>query len=172
VTGGPLVYRVDSLHVRPYQYPGVTNYTIAAPYPVTAYAFDSADGQARPLIAPMQVNLVSSDTNTFKLDSAVVTIDSGQYYSYNHPDTLRFRGVDTVGARIRASAPNTRPDSSALIKVFPTPLNIQLGYPYTVGRGLRLKGNYVAVTGGYVPDTVKVALRRFDPTLDTLTPTP
>ena len=169
VTGGPLVYRVDSLHVRPYQYPGVTNYTIAAPYPVTAYAFDSADGQARPLIAPMQVNLVSSDTNTFKLDSAVVTIDSGQYYSYNHPDTLRFRGVDTVGARIRASAPNTRPDSSALIKVFPTPLNIQLGYPYTVGRGLRLKGNYVSVTGGYVPDTVKVALRRFDPTLDTLT---
>ena len=169
VTGAPLIYRVDSLHVRPYQYPGVTNYTIASPYPVTAYAYDSADGQSRPLIAPLRVNLVSSNTATFTLDSAFVTIDSGQYYSYLHPDTLRFRGVDTVGARILASAPGTRPESSSVIKVFPTPLSIQIGYPYVVGRGLRLKGNNIQVTGGSVPDTVKVALRRFDPTLDTLT---
>ena len=169
VTGTPVSYRVDSLHVRPYQYPGVTNYTIASPYPVTAYAYDSADGQARPLIAPLRVNLVSSNTATFTLDSAFVTIDSGQYYSYNHPDTLRFRGVDTIGARMLASAPGARPESSSVIKVFPTPLNIQIGYPYVVGRGLRLRSNYVSVTGGNVPDTVKVALRRFDATLDTLT---
>ncbi|MGH7520312.1 MAG: cupredoxin domain-containing protein [Gemmatimonadales bacterium] len=170
VTGTPIVYRVDSLHVRPFQYPGATNYTIAPPYAVTVYAFDSADGgTARPLIAPLRVNLVSSDTATFTLDSAAVTIDSGQYYSYNHPDTLRFRGVDSVGARIHAAAAGARPDSSALIRVFPTPLGVQLGYPYTVGRGLRLKSNYAYLTGGNAPDTVKVALRRFDPTLDTLT---
>jgi len=169
ISGSPALYRVDSLHVRPFQYPGITNYTIASPYPVTAYAFDSADGQARPLIAPLRVSLASSNTNTFTLDSAFVTIDSGQYYSYNHLDTLRVRGVDTIGARIRATAPNAWPDSSALIKVFPTPLTLQLGYPYVLGRGLRLQGNYVYVTGGNVPDTVKVALRRFDPTLDTLT---
>jgi plastocyanin len=169
VTGTPAVFRVDSLHVQPYQYPGGTNYTIGSPYPVTAYVYDSVDGQARPLIAPLRVSLTSTNTATFTLDSLAVTIDSGQYYSYNHPDTLRFRGVDSVGARILASAAGVRPDSSNLIKVFPTPLNVALGYPYTVGRGLRLKGSYAYVTGGNVPDTVKVALRRFDPTIDTLT---
>jgi plastocyanin len=169
VAGSPLVYQVDSLHVGLYTYPSGTNYTIAAPSPVTVYAYDPVDGQARPLIAPLRVNLASSDTATFTLDSAAVTIDSGQFHSVNHPDTLRFRGVDTVGARILTSAPGSTPDSSGLIRVFPTPLGIQLGYPYTVGRGLRLKSNYVYVTGGSVPDTVKVALRRFDPTLDTLT---
>jgi plastocyanin len=170
VTGTPVVYRVDSLHVRPYSYPGPTNYTISPPFAVTAYVYDSADyGTARPLIAPLRVNLVSSNTATFTLDSAAVTIDSGQYYSFNHPDTLRFQGVDSVGARIHASAAGAKPDSSPLIKVFPTPLGVQLGYPYTVGRGLRLKNNYAYLTGGNAPDTVKVALRRFDPTLDTLT---
>ena len=168
VAGGSIVYHVDSLHVKPYQYPGQTNYTIASPYPVTVYAYDSVDGQARPLIAPLRVNLVSSNPATFTLDSAAVTIDSGQSYTFNHPDTLRFLGVDSVGARILASAPGVKPDSSNLIKVFPTPLAFQLGYPYAVGRGLRLKNNYIYVTGGTVPDTVKVALRRFDPTLDTL----
>ena len=169
ISGAPAVYRVDSLHVRPFQYPGTTNYTIGTPYPVTAAVYDSADGQSRPLIAPLRVNLVSTNTATFTLDSGAVTIDSGQYYSVNHPDTLRFRGVDSAGARILASAPSALPDSSNLIKVFPTPLAIQLGYPYTVGRGLKLKNNYVYVVGGLVPDTVKIALRRFDHTLDTLT---
>ena len=169
VSGGPIAYQVDSLHVRPYQYPGVTNYTISSPYAVTAYAYNPVDGQARPLIAPLRVNLTSSNPATFTLDSAAVTIDSGQYYNYNHPDTLRFVGVDTVGARILSSAPGSTPDSSNLIKVFPTPLGIQLGYPYTVGRGLRLKDSYAYVIGGNAPDTVKVALQRFDPTIDTLT---
>jgi plastocyanin len=169
ITGTPLILTVDSLHVRPYQYPGVTNYTIGSPYPVVAAVYDSVDGQYRPLIAPLRVNLVSGNTATFTLDSAFVTIDSAQFYSYNHPDTLRFKGVDTAGARIFASAPGTRGDSSNLIKVFPTPLAIQLGYPYALGRGLRTRNNYVNVVGGNVPDTVKVALRRFDPTLDTLT---
>jgi len=169
VSGGPIAYQVDSLHVRAYQYPGVTNYTISSPYAVTAYAYNPVDGQARPLIAPLRVNLASSNPATFTLDSAAVTIDSGQYYSYNHPDTLRFVGVDTLGARIMSSAPGSTPDSSNLIKVFPTPLGIQLGYPYTVGRGLRLKNSYAYVIGGNAPDTVKVALQRFDPTIDTLT---
>ena len=169
IAGSPLVYQVDSLHVRPYSYPGQTNYTIASPYPVTAAVYDSVDGQYRPLIAPLRVSLVSTKPATFMLDSAVVTIDSGQYYSYNHPDTLRFRGVDTLGARIVASAPGVRSDSSNLIKVFPTPLGLQLGYPYTVGRGLRLKNNYAYLTGGVAPDTVKIALSRLDPTIDSLT---
>ena len=169
VSGGPIAYQVDSLHVRAFNYPGVTNYTISPPYAVTAYAYNPVDGQARPLVAPLRVNLASSNPATFTLDSAAVTIDSGQYYSYNHPDTLRFVGVDTVGARILSSAPGSSPDSSNLIKVFPTPLAIQLGYPYTVGRGLRLKNNYAYVIGGNAPDTVKVALTRFDPTIDTLT---
>jgi plastocyanin len=169
ITGTPVVYRVDSLHVRPYAYPGPTNYTISPPYPVTVYAYDSADyGTARPLIAPLRVNVVSSNPSTFTLDSAQVTIDSGQYYS--RVDTLRFRGVDSVGARIHASAAGAHPDSSNLIRVFPTPLAIQLGYPYTVGRGLRLKNNYVYLVGGNAPDTVLVALRRGDPTLDSLRP--
>lgn len=169
VSGSPIVYRVDPLHVRPFNYPGVTNYTIGAPYAVTAYAYDSVDGQARPLVAPLRVNLTSGNPATFTLDSAAVTIDSGQYSSVNHPDTLRFVGVDTIGARIFASAAGASPDSSNLIKVFPTPLAIQLGYPYVLGRGLRARNNYVYVVGGNVPDTVKVALQRFDPTLDTLT---
>ena len=168
VAGGPIVYQADPLHVRPFNYPGPTNYTIGAPYAVTAYAYDSADGQARPLVAPLRVNLASGNPATFTLDSAAVTIDSGQYYSNTHPDTLRFVGVDTIGARIFSSAPGSTSDSSNLIKVFPTPLAIQLGYPYVVGRGLRSKNNYVYVVGGNVPDTVKVALRRFDATLDTL----
>jgi len=46
------MFRWISLHVRPYQYPGVTNYTIASPYPVTAYAFDSATGGPGPRRAP------------------------------------------------------------------------------------------------------------------------
>jgi plastocyanin len=168
VSGSPIVYRVDPLHVRPYNYPPVTNYTIGAPFAVTAYAYDSADGQARPLVKPLRVNLTSGNPATFTLDSAAVTIDSGQYYSYGHPDTLRFVGVDTIGARIFSTAPGSTPDSSNLIKVFPTPLTIQLGYPYVLGRGLRTQNNYVYVSGGNVPDTVKVALQRFDPTLDTI----
>jgi plastocyanin len=167
----PVVYRVDSLHVRPYQYPGATNYTISPPYPVTVYAFDSADGgTARPLIAPLRVNLTSSNPATFTLDSAAVTIDSGQYYSHLHPDTLRFRGIDSVGARIHASAVGAKPDSSNLIRVYPTPLAIQLGYPYTVGRGLRLTNNYVYLVGGAAPDTVTVRLSHSDPTVDSLLP--
>ncbi|HXO85085.1 MAG TPA: hypothetical protein VN803_06135, partial [Gemmatimonadales bacterium] len=171
VTGTPIVYRVDSLHVRPFQYPPATNYTISPPYGVTVQAVDSSDfGIARPLIAPLRVNLVSSNPSTFTLDSAAVTIDSGQYYSYTHPDTLRFRGVDSVGARIHASAVGAKPDSSNLIRVFPTPLAIQLGYPYTVGRGLRLKNNYVYLVGGNAPDTVKVVLSHSDRTIDSLRP--
>jgi plastocyanin len=170
ITGSPVVYQVDSIHVRPYSYPGLTNYTISPPYPVSVYAYDALNGQARPLVKSLRVSLASTNPATLTLDSAAVTIDSGQTYTFNHPDTLRFVGLDTLaGARILTTAPGSTPDSSNLIKVFPTPLSIQLGYPYTVGRGLRLQSNYVVVSAGAVPDTVKVALRRFDPTLDTLT---
>src|SRR5207302_10582647 len=168
VAGGSLLYQVDSLHVRPYSYPGATNYTITPPAPVTVYAYDPADGQSRPLVKALRVSLASSNVGTFTLDSAQVTIDSGQTYSFNHSDTLRF-GVDTVGARILSSAPGSSPDSSNLIRVYQTPLALQLGYPYTLGRGLRLPGSYAYIVGGNAPDTIHVAIRRNDPTLDSLT---
>jgi len=65
ISGSPAVYRSirctsavpvprhDELHDRN---------TIA----VTAAVYDSADGQYRPLIAPLRVNLVSSNTATFR----------------------------------------------------------------------------------------------------------
>src|SRR5260370_41625326 len=103
---------------------------------VCAVVVDSASGYASPLDAPVRVTLTSSKPTEFTLDSGAVTIDSGLTYSYTHPDTLRFRGVDTVGARILSSAPGSTPDSSNVIKVFPTPLQLNRGDPYTVGPGL------------------------------------
>jgi plastocyanin len=168
VAGSPTVYMVDSLHVRPYSYPGVTNYTITPPWAVTAYAYDPADGQTRPLVKPLRVSLTSGNPATFTLDSGAVTIDSGQYYSYNHPDTLRFRGVDNVGARIFSTAPGSTPDSSNLIKVLPTPLQLNRGYPYTVGRGLRELNNSVSLVGGVAPSAVAVTLQRYNRAVDSL----
>jgi plastocyanin len=154
--------------VRPYTYPSLTNYTISAPTVVTAVVVDSANGYAFPLVAPLRVALTSSKPAEFTLDSGAVTIDSGLTYSYTHPDTLRFRGVDTVGARILSSAPGSTPDSSNVIKVFPTPLQINRGYPYTVGRGLREPNNSVSLVGGVAPSAVAVTLQRYNRAVDSL----
>jgi hypothetical protein len=166
VTPDTLVYTVGPIHVRPYTYPGVTNYTISPPTVVTAVVVDSATGYAFPLVAPLRVTLASSKPAEFTLDSGAVTIDSGLTYSYTHPDTLRFRGVDTVGARILSSAPGSTPDSSGLIKVFPTPLQINRAYPGTVGRGLREPFNTVSLVGGAAPGPVAVTLQRANRAVD------
>jgi len=168
VTPDTLVYTVGPIHVRPYTYPSVTNYTISAPTVVTAVVVDSANGYAFPLVAPLRVTLTSSKPAEFTLDSGAVTIDSGLTYSYTHPDTLRFRGVDTVGARILSSAPGSTPDSSNVIKVFPTPLQLNRGYPYTVGRGLREPNNSVSLVGGVAPSAVAVTLQRYNRAVDSL----
>jgi plastocyanin len=168
VSGSPHVFTVDPIHVRPYSYPS-TLYTISAPSQVNAYVYDSANGQTRPLVAPLSVTLTSGNGQAFTLDSATVTIPAGSWFS--NYDTLRVVGVDSVGSRILSSAVGSTPDSSGVIKVLPTPLSISLGYPYTVSRGLKLQSSRVYVTGGNAPDTVKVALvGAFGTAIDSLVP--
>jgi plastocyanin len=164
---GPVAFRVDSIHARPYSYPSVL-YTISAPQVVSAYAYDPVNSTSRVLVAPLRVALSSSNTNTFKLDSAAVTIPAGTFYS--NSDTLRVTGVvDTVGAVVRSSAAGSTSDSSGLIKVLPTQLTINVAYPYTgaVGRGLKLQGNLVTIPAA-APNTVTVALQRYNPLKDSL----
>lgn len=162
-----VAFHVDSIHVRPNSYPSQL-FTISAPQQVNAYAYDAINQQARPLVAPLRVGVTVSDT-ALRLDSAAVTIPAGTYVS--NYDTLRVRGVDTIGAYIRTSAPGSTADSVGPIKVLPTPLTVAFGYPYNgyVGRGLELQGNYISIPAAAV-NTVTVALQRFNPTTDSLTP--
>ena len=52
-----------------------TLYTISRPQVVTAYVHQAVSPfYANPLIAPLRVNLVSSNTTAFTLDSAGITI--------------------------------------------------------------------------------------------------
>ncbi len=165
VTGSPAVFTVDPIHVRPNSYPS-TLYTISAPQPVNAIVVDSANGFAYPLVNPLTVALTSGNPAAFTLDSATVTIPAGATVS--NYDTLRVVGVDSVGARIFSSATGSSPDSSNLIRVFPTPLSVQFGFPYTVSRGLKLQSNYVYMTGGTAPDTVVVTLSHSNPAVAAL----
>ncbi|MGH7645743.1 MAG: hypothetical protein ACREMR_09170, partial [Gemmatimonadales bacterium] len=165
VSGSPIVYRTVPLRVRPYSYPS-TLYTISPPNRVNAIVVDSIYGQARPLLAPLTVNLVSRNPTAFALDSPTVTIPAGQYFS--NYDTVRVVGVDTIGSYFVASAAGMTPDSSGLVRVYPTPLTIGLGYPYTVGRGLKLQYSYVYISGGNAPDTIRVALSHTNPAIDSL----
>ena len=166
VSGGPYVYRVGPLRVDVSSYPS-TLYTISAPQLVNAVARDSANLQARPLLAPMVVSLVSRNPAAVALDSPTVTIPAGTYFS--NYDTLRVTGVDTIGTYIVASAPGAQTDSSGLVRVYPTPLTVGFGYPYTLSRGLKLPFNYITISGGSAPDTIRVALTHTNPLADTLT---
>jgi len=155
VPGSPKPFFVDPIHVRPYGYP-TTLYTISAPAQVSAYVYDSVNAFSYPLVAPLVVTLTSGNPAALTLDSGRVTIPAGSAISGY--DTLRVVGVDTVGSRIHSSAPGSSPDSSNVIRVFPTPLVFNLGFPYSVGRGLKLQFNRVYVQGGNAPDTVRVAI--------------
>jgi len=166
VNGGPFGFVVEPLRVRPYNYP-TTLYTITAPQIVSAIAENSGNSVARPLLAPLTVDLTAGNPAAYTLASGSVTIPAGQYISGY--DTLHVVGVDTVGSRILAAAPGALTDSSNLIRVLPTPLNVQIGWPYTVGQGLTLSGNRVYVTGGNVPDTVRVGLSHTNPGAFSLT---
>jgi plastocyanin len=165
VNGGPYVYRVGPLRVDVNSYPG-TLYTISPPQLVNAVARDSANFQLRPLLAPMVVGLASRNPAAVALDSPTVTIPAGTYVS--NYDTLRVTGVDTIGTYIVASAPGAISDSSGIIRVYPTPLNIGFGYPYALSRGLKLPFNYVTISGGNAPDTIRVALTHTNPLADSL----
>lgn len=162
-----VAFHVDSIHVRPNSYPSQL-FTISAPQQVSAYAYDAVNQQARPLVAPLRVGVTVSDT-ALQLDSAAVTIPAGTYVS--NYDTLRVRGVDTIGAYIRTSAPGSTADSVGPIKVLATPLTVAFGYPYSgyVGRGLELQSNYISIPAA-AANTVTVVLQRFNPTKDSLTP--
>lgn len=166
VNGGPYGFVVEPLRVRPYIYP-TTLYTISAPQVVSAIAQNSGNDVARPLLAPLTVDLATGNPAAYTLARGSVTIPAGQYVTAY--DTIHVVGVDTVGSRIQASAPGAAPDSSNLIRVFPTPLNVQIGWPYTVGQGLKLPSNRVYVTGGNVPDTVRVGLSHSNPGAFSLT---
>ena len=160
VSGSPMVFHVDPIHVRPNSYP-TTLYTISAPQQVNVVVTDSVNGFSYPLVNPLSVGLTSGNPSAFTLDSAFVTIPAGSTTS--NYDTLRVVGVDSVGTRIHSSAGGSSPDSSNLIRVLPTPLGISFGYPYTVSRSLKLQFNSVYVTGGNTPDTVVVTLSHTNP---------
>jgi plastocyanin len=161
VLPGPQVFQTLPLKVHPYSYPS-TLFTISRPQRVQAYVADSF-GFTHPLLAPMLVSLTSTDPSVFSLDSAVVTIDSGQAFS--EIDTLRVVGVGS--SRILVGSVRASPDSTPLITVNPTPLTLQLAYPYAAGRGLRLDFNYVYLPD-LPPDTVRVAIQRFNPAVTSL----
>ncbi|MGH7646457.1 MAG: hypothetical protein ACREMR_12835, partial [Gemmatimonadales bacterium] len=149
----PQQFRVVSIQVAPYTYPG-TLYTISRPQPVTAYVRDAVSPfYSHPLVAALRVDLASTDPAVFRLDSAQVTIPAGQYIS--NVDTLRVIALGT--ARIGATAPGAAADSSNPITVNPTALTMALSVPQGAGRRLRLDGNYVYLPD-VAPDTVRVAL--------------
>ncbi len=149
----PQEFRVVPIQVAPYTYPG-TLYTISRPQAVTAYVRDAVSPfYSHPLVAPLRVDLVSTDPAVFQLDSAQVTIPPGQYIS--NVDTLRVVAPGT--ARIRATAPGAAADSSNPVTVNPTALTMSLNSPQGAGRRLRLDGNYVYLPD-VAPDTVRVAL--------------
>ena len=162
-----VVFHVDSIHVRPYNYPSQL-FTISAPQQVSASAYDAINQQSRPLVAPLRVTLAVSDT-ALRLDSAAVTITAGT--SVSNVDTLRVHSVDSTGVYLRTSAAGSTPDSAGPIKVLATPLTVAFGYPYvgSVGRGLELQSNYISIPAA-APNTVTVALQRFNPTKDSLAP--
>ena len=164
VSGSPLSWVVDSIHVRPNYYP-TTLYSISNGQYVTAIALDPVDNQARPLVNPLPVTLTATNPNAFALDSTIVTIPAGQYLT--GPDSLRVRSA--ASGKIQSSAPGSTADSSGLITVNLTPLSIALGYPYTgyVARGLELQGNYVYLPAA-APNSLTVAIQRFAPTKDSL----
>ncbi|HYS21402.1 MAG TPA: plastocyanin/azurin family copper-binding protein, partial [Gemmatimonadales bacterium] len=170
VVPSSVVFHVDSIHVRPYNYPPSTLYTISPPQSASVYVSDAFNSQARPLVAPLRVALNSSDPTAFTLDSAAVTIPAGAYVSTY--DMLRVKGANASGAYIRTTAPGSTPDSVGPIKVLATPLALNFGYPYNgyVGRGLKLPGNYVSIPAA-APNTLTVTLQRYAAAKDSLSAT-
>lgn len=166
----PVVWAVDSIHVRPYNYPG-TLYTISQGQYTNAVVADKVDGEARPLVAPLRVFLLPSNTNAFALDSGAngMIIPAGQYQT--NPDSLRVNAALSApdSGRVRTSAAGSTSDSTPEIHVNLTPLGIQFGYPYNgqVGLGLQLPNNYVYLPAA-APNSLTVTIQRFAAAQDSL----
>ena len=163
------IFRVDSLHVRPYSYPS-TLYTISQPTYASVAAYDPLNGTYRPLITPLAVTVALRRSGVITLDSTVVTIPVGQYFSGT--DTVRVAvGVNAPDStRILTTAPGSTPDSSNTIYVQPTPLQFGLTYGgNAVGRGLQAQNSYVYLPAA-APNTLSVALSHLIPGKDSTSP--
>ena len=160
-------FDVVPLHVTTYTQP-TTLYTISRPQRVSVYAQQAvAPFYSNNLVAPLRVNLASSNPAAFTLDSAAVTIPAGAYISA--VDTLR---VDPASpgndsGRVLISAAGSTNDSSAVIRVLPTPLTMYMPYPQLAGYHLKLPNAYVGIPD-IAPDTVNVTLTRRLPSADSL----
>ena len=164
-----LIFRVDSLHVRPYSYPG-TLYTISQPTYASVAAYDPLNGTYRPLVTPLPVTVALRRPGVITLDSTVVTIPAGQYFSGN--DSVRVAvGVNAPDStRILTTASGSTPDSSNTIYVQPTPLQFGLAYGgNTLGRGLQAQNNYVYLPAA-APNTLSVAISHAVPGKDSTIP--
>jgi plastocyanin len=164
----PQAITVVPLHVSIYTQPS-TLYTISRPQPVGVYVHQEPyPYYANPLVAPLRVSLSSSDTAAFKLDSSGVTIPVGAYVS--NYDTLRVPAgaVGNDSGRVLISAAGSTNDSSAVIRVLPTPLTLNVPYPQQVAYGLKLQNGSVYIPDA-APDTVRIGLTHLLPG-DSVTP--
>ena len=167
--GAVWVLHADPLHVKAYNYP-TSLVTISAPTQVSAYAYDSVNGYARPLNSPLTVTMALSRPNVVTIDSSKVIIPVGSAYA--NYDTMRVAvGVNPPDStRILTTAPGSTPDSSNFIKVSPTPLNLGVSYSGYVARGLRTgANNYVSIPGA-APNTLTVVLSHAFPGKDSVVP--
>lgn len=167
--GAVWILHADPLHVKPYSYP-TSLVTISAPTQISAYAYDSVNGYARPLNSPLTVTLALSRPNVVTIDSTKVTIPIGSAYSNN--DTMRVAvGVAAPDStRILTTAPGSSPDSSNPIHVNPTPLNLGVAYSGYLAKGLRTgTNNYVTIPGA-APNTLTVVLSHAVPAKDSALP--
>ena len=166
------VFQVLPMHVIPYSY-STSLYTISAPQPVNVLERDSVYGYARPLIAPLTVNLAVNNAQAFTLDFPTVTIPAGAVTSGY--DTLRVAATPTPGtAKLFTSvtgytggAPGSTPDSSSAITLSPTPLTLYLASPSEAGWQLQLQNNYVSLPA-VAPSPVTVTLTSRNAAQDTL----
>lgn len=169
--GGPVwILHADPLHVRPYSYP-TSLVTISAPTQVSAYAFDSVNGYARPLNSPLTVTLALSRPNVVTIDSAQVTIPIGSAYSNNDTMRVAVGVVAPDSTRLLTTAPGSSPDSSNLIKVTPTPLNLGVAYSGYLAKGTRTGANNYVTIPGAAPNTLTVVLSHAVPAKDSALPT-
>ena len=163
------ILRVDSLHVRPYSY-ATSLVTISGPSAVQVQAFDAVNQYARPLNSPLTVTLALSRPNVVTIDSSKVIIPAGSAYSNN--DTMRVAvGVNAPDStRILTTAPGSTPDSGNIIRVTPTPLNIQIGYSGLIGRGLHTGAANTVTIPAAAPNTLTVVLSHAVPGKDSVVP--
>jgi plastocyanin len=162
-----LEFNVVPLHVSINNQPS-TLYTISRPQLVSVYVHQATSPfYANPLVAPLRVNLASSNPAAFGLDSAGVTIPAGAAVS--NYDTLRVNpaSAGNDSGRVLISAAGSTNDSSGVIRILPTPLTLYVPYPQQAGYRLKLQNSYASIPD-IAPDTVQITLTRRQPLVDSL----